>query len=256
MPQSSSVSSDIPTLSEQGGIRYLHFGTEWIQGAMDVRRPSELVLSYTRQMMAWLLFLQPDRDSRLGILGLGAGSLLRFALRHTEGSAVTVEWNADVVAICRAYFRLPESVRSTIDICDAAAWLKRPANLGQYLALMVDLYDGEAQGPVHGSLEFYADCRRALADAGVMAVNLFGNHPSYVRNLANIRRAFDGRVLVLPEVDEGNVVVLALKGPLLEVSVSRFLERAARVESRSGLPARRWARALLSHRADARTFRA
>ncbi|HEU0229451.1 MAG TPA: spermidine synthase [Burkholderiaceae bacterium] len=248
--------SDVPTLSEQGGIRYLHFGTEWIQGAMDVRRPSELVLSYTRQMMAWLLFLQPDRDSRMGILGLGAGSLLRFVLKHTPGSAVTVEWNPDVVAICRAYFRLPESIRSTVAQCDAADWLKRPGNLGRHLALMVDLYDSQAQGPVRESLEFYSDCRRALADTGVLTVNLFGDHPSYARNLANIREAFNDRVLVLPEVDEGNVVVLALKGPLLEVSVRRFIERAAQVEAETGLPARRWARALLARRAGAPTFQA
>ncbi len=28
------------TLSEQEGVRYLHFGTEWIQGAMRLRWPT------------------------------------------------------------------------------------------------------------------------------------------------------------------------------------------------------------------------
>ena len=27
------------TLSEQDGVRYLHFGTEWVQGAMLIRMP-------------------------------------------------------------------------------------------------------------------------------------------------------------------------------------------------------------------------
>ena len=40
---------DSPTLSESEGIRYLHFGTEWIQGAMRIRKPAELVLAYTQQ---------------------------------------------------------------------------------------------------------------------------------------------------------------------------------------------------------------
>lgn len=47
---------DQPSLSEADGIRYLHFGTEWVQGAMLIRDPARLVLEYTAQMMAWLLF--------------------------------------------------------------------------------------------------------------------------------------------------------------------------------------------------------
>jgi len=238
---------DRPTLSESDGIRYLHFDSEWVQGAMRLKKPSELVLAYTRQMMAWLLFLQPGRDSRIGILGLGAGSLLRFVLRHTPGSAVAVEWNPQVVTACRAWFRLPESARVAIDQCDAARWLDRPENIDSCLALMVDLYDGQAQGPVRDSLEFYTGCHHALGTAGVMAVNLFGNHASFGRNLRNIRQAFHGRVLLLPEIDEGNCVALALKGPVLQVSVRQFLARADEVESTYGLPARHWARALLAN---------
>jgi len=33
------------TLSEEGGIRYLHFGSPWIQGAMRIARPDELCWS-------------------------------------------------------------------------------------------------------------------------------------------------------------------------------------------------------------------
>src|SRR5690606_24662597 len=91
--------ADEPTVSELAGIRYLHFGTEWVQGAMRLRRPNDLVLAYTQQMMAWLLFVEPDADTQLGILGLGAGSLLRFSLRNTPASITTVEWNPMVTAV-------------------------------------------------------------------------------------------------------------------------------------------------------------
>jgi spermidine synthase len=237
---------DEPTMSESDGVRYLHFGTEWIQGAMRVARPSELVLAYTQQMMAWLLFLEPSRDSSIGILGLGAGSLLRYTLKHTPGSVVVAEWNPRVTHICRAYFRLPESARLHIDHDDAAVWVKRREHLGRYLCLMVDLYDAQAQGPVRESLGFYHDCYRALDEVGILAVNLFGNHESFPRNLANISKAFKGRVLELPEIDEGNRVVLAFKGPGLNVTVQQFLDRAQAVESGYGLPARRWAKSLLA----------
>lgn len=42
-------------VSEQGGVRYLHFSVEWIQGAMRIARPNALELAYTREMMAGLL---------------------------------------------------------------------------------------------------------------------------------------------------------------------------------------------------------
>ena len=43
---------EIPTISEAAGVRYLHFGTEWVQGAMWVDQPVELVLEYTAQLIA------------------------------------------------------------------------------------------------------------------------------------------------------------------------------------------------------------
>lgn len=45
------------TFSEMDGVRYLHFGTEWVQGAMRLRKPDAIELEYAQQMMAWLLFL-------------------------------------------------------------------------------------------------------------------------------------------------------------------------------------------------------
>lgn len=241
-----SWSDEEPTMSEASGIRYLHFGTEWVQGAMRVRKPAELVLAYTRQMMAWLLFVEPKKHHSVGILGLGAGSLLRFTLKHTPASVETAEWNPAVTAMCRAFFRLPSNDRSYIDHVDAALWLQKPHNIGRYAALMVDLYDAQAQGPVRESLEFYQGCRDALSpEGGVMTVNLFGNHESFPRNLANIRAAFGGPVLELPEIDAGNRVVLAFRGPVLESTTGRLLDRAEAVEKACGLPATRWARHLL-----------
>jgi len=237
--------ADEPTVSEHDGIRYLHFGTEWVQGAMRLRRPNDLVLAYTQQMMAWLLLISPQADDDIGILGLGAGSLLRYTLRNTQSRIVTVEWNPMVTAVCRSHFRLPESPRSRIDHGDAADWVCEPNNLGRYSVLMVDLYDATAQGPVRGSPEFYRDCALALADNAVMTVNLFGEHASFDPNLEGLRAAFPDGLLVLPEIDAGNRVAIAVKGDLLDLSVGEFIERAERIEQRYRLPAVRWARDIL-----------
>jgi spermidine synthase len=237
---------DQPTISELDGIRYLHFNSEWIQGVMRIGRPSELVLAYTRQMMAWLLFLRPGSRDRVGILGLGAGSLLRFTLRHTRALVDTVERNQRVVGICQTYFRLPGSSRSTITLGDARDWVARPDQVGRYRALMVDLYDADAQGPVCGDLDFYRHCARALDEPGLMTVNLFGHHESFASNLRHIREAFGGCVLCLPEIDEGNTVVLASRTPLAPASLHDWLDRAQVLESRTGLPAQHWVHGLMA----------
>lgn len=237
--------SDEPTVSEASGIRYLHFGTEWVQGAMRTRRPNDLVLAYTQQMMAWLLLVEPGAEDELGIMGLGAGSLLRYCLRNTPARVSTVEWNPMVTAICRSQFRLPESPRSEIDHCDAAEWVTETRNIGRFTALMVDLYDATAQGPVRGSPEFYRDCARALAEPGVITVNLFGEHASFEPNLEGLRAAFPDGLLVLPEIDAGNRIAIGVKGNLLDLPVGRFIERAEGIERRYRLPAVRWARDIL-----------
>src|SRR5512136_2351991 len=59
--------------SEEHGVRYLHFGSRWIQGAMRVARPWALELEYTRDMMmALLLRPAPQWPRKVLLIGLGA----------------------------------------------------------------------------------------------------------------------------------------------------------------------------------------
>jgi spermidine synthase len=67
------------TLSEQDGVRFLHFGTEWVQGAMRIRKPDWPELEYAQQMMAWMLFIEQPRA--IAQLGLGAATLTKFCYR-------------------------------------------------------------------------------------------------------------------------------------------------------------------------------
>jgi spermidine synthase len=251
-PAAARPPADQPTLSEADGVRYLHFDSEWIQGAMDLQDPVALVLEYTTQMMAWLLFVDPPREERIGLLGLGAGSLARFCLKHTSSNVLAVEWNAQVTAVCRMFFRLPATPRLDVVHEDAADWVADRANAGACPVLLVDLYDAQARGPVRDSLDFYRDCRSVVGEPGVLVVNLFGDHASFPRNIERIRTAFDGRVVLLPEIDAGNRIALAFAGPAIDIPVTALLDRAAAVEARYGLPARRWARSLIRKSDDGR----
>lgn len=235
---------DIPAVSEQAGVRYLHFDSPWVQGAMDLKKSATLMLSYTQQMMAWLLFLEPTRDRLIGQLGLGAGSLTRYCNKHLPNHQVIVERNPSVIRICQQYFKLPPRGRVSIVQADAQAWVGDPINRSSLAVLMVDLYDTQAQGPVCGSLAFYQNCERVLEPPGVLSVNLFGHHKSFESNLISLRAVFGERIMVLPPLPEGNQIVLAFKGPMARFTRLDLFERADCLENTYQLPARRWVRAL------------
>src|SRR4051812_10429009 len=68
-----SVMSSSIDISEQKGVRFLPFGSEWVQGAMRIARPVNLELSYTREMMAGLLMREEKLwPRRILLIGLGA----------------------------------------------------------------------------------------------------------------------------------------------------------------------------------------
>ena len=226
--------SDV-TLSEEDGVRYLHFGTPWIQGAMRLSRPTDLELDYVRRMMAWLLFMSPPAE--ILQLGLGAGALTRFCHRRCRASRVTVvERDETVIQVARQWFALPpDDERLRVLHADAAQVVREPASQGRYGVIQVDLYDAQARGPVLDSLAFYRDCRRALAAPGMLVVNLFGASHGFAKSLERLDRVFEGRVLAMAPVPAGNRVVLAFNGPPLSVTGRMLMKRAAVVSQRYGL---------------------
>jgi len=229
------TSSHTPiTLSEEDGVRYLHFGTPWIQGAMRLSRPFDIELDYVRRMMAWLLFMSPPAE--ILQLGLGAGALTKFCYRHCSGSRITVvERSDEVIEVARHWFRLPDDdARLHVVQADAAAVVRDKQSVARYGVIQVDLYDADAHGPVLDSLAFYRSCYKALAEPGILVVNLFGNSHGFSGSLARISHAFGGRVLPMAPVPAGNRIVLALKGPPLEVTGEALAQRARVVSPRYG----------------------
>ncbi len=235
------------SFSELDGVRYLHFGSRWVQGAMRIAKPDRLELAYVRDMMAWLLFLDPP--ARILQLGLGAAALTRFCHRTMRSTDIdVVEIDPQVARVARQWFGMPApDDRLKLHFGDAGRFVSRPRARGRYGVVQVDLYDQDAAGPVIDSEAFYRDCHAALAEPGIMAVNLFGRHASFERSASRIRAAFGQTATLVPR-QEGNLVVLAFKGPPIRVSRAQLLLRAAHLRARYGLPAGGWARTLTVQR--------
>lgn len=238
------------TLSEEGGLRYLHLETPWIQGAMRIRQPLKLELDYIQRMMAWLLLREPEAlpDTRCLQLGLGAAAITKYCHQVLHLPTTAVELNPQVIAACRNWFKLPpDGDGLQVVLADAARYVADPAHAASAEALCVDLYDHEAASPVLDDEGFYRDCRQVLAHGGVMSVNLFGRDASFDRSAARIAAAFgaDHMVMFKPTT-EGNTIVMAWRDfvlPAREV----LAERAETLQTRWKLPARKWVKLLSAY---------
>jgi spermidine synthase len=233
--------------SEEGPIRHLHLGSEWIQGSMLVDAPTELVHEYIQRMMAGLLFIDPASiPQRQALqLGLGAASLTKFCHKELRLKNTTaIELNPQVLHACKGWFNLPaDNPRMQVVLADAAQEIKKPRWLGAVDLLHVDLYDEEAAAPVLDSPDFYADCRATLTDEGSMTVNLFGRSSSFQKSVDKIAAAFGmDAIWAFKATREGNTVVLAQRTPS-RPKASVLSERAERIRSAWGLPADKWVRA-------------
>jgi len=231
------------TISEDTEVRFLHLGTEWVQGSMLIKKPFEIELEYVQRMMAWLLFVDPDSvaQRRAMQLGLGSAALTKFHFKKLKMDTTAIEINPQVVAACRTWFKLPpDSDKLSVILGDAAEVVRHAPFHGSIDALQVDLYDHEAAAPVLDSPDFYTDCRHMLTDEGCMTVNLFGRDASYERSLESIKAAFGSdAVWAFKPTRDGNTIVLALRTPSHPTRME-LLARAEAIQERWGLPATKW----------------
>jgi len=226
------------TITELEGVRSLHLGTSWVQGAMRIAKPDHIELEYIQMMMMWMLFI--DQPKHIVQLGLGSAALTKFSYQRFPNAKVTVaELNPNVIEICHAMFGLPSN-DSRLDVreMDAMDFVCDPANHNTVDVLQVDLYDEDARGPVLDSPEFYQACSDCLTEDGVMTCNVFGEFIYYDKNLQNMELVFDA-VVWLPEVHDANVIVIAFKkSPQIDFSV--LYERANAIKKSMNLPAKGW----------------
>ncbi|MCQ9615519.1 spermidine synthase [Paenalcaligenes niemegkensis] len=225
------------TISEHEGVRYLHLGSPWVQGAMRISAPQHLELEYVQQMMMWSLFNPAPKH--IVQLGLGAGSLTRFCYDNfPESRVTTVELNPAVVRACHVLFHLPpnnERLNVTIECAEHYLAHVQPESIE---VLQVDLYNAESHAPALQSAGFYEACARSLGKNGVLTVNLLGNELVHATNLHHLQSCF-AAVAWLPESHDGNIVAIAFKAAP-QVDFDDLYDKALEIAKNYGLPARNW----------------
>ena len=185
----------------------LYFSISEIQSRMAADDPLALDLGYTRTMMGFLLFW--PQPARIGMVGLGGGSLVKFCHRYLPDAALWVaEINPHVIALRDEFLVPPDDERLTVVCADGALAVRHSVN--PFDVLLVDGFDSQGQPARLCSQRFYDDCHAALQPGGVLVVNLHHGHARYQTFLDRLRRSF-GELLVVNDGELSNSIVFAIK---------------------------------------------
>ena len=223
-------------VSEERGVRYLHFGSELVQGAMRIARPWALELVYTREMMLPLV-LRDDASFPSSVLqiGLGTGSVTKFLHRYRPHTRVTVvEIDPRVVETAREFFKLPdENERLRIVIGEGYEFVA--SSRGRFDLIVVDGFDEKGRTGSLDTLSFYAAAHARLTRQGMVSANLLTRRRGPAASEERMRQVFGDHVLILPPPESGNTVaVMGIERPRA-ASMDELHRRAAALRAETGL---------------------
>ncbi|WP_341236423.1 hypothetical protein [uncultured Limnobacter sp.] len=227
-------------ISEEKGVRQLHFGSDWVQGAMRIARPYALELEYTREMMAPLL-LNPDSQWPRNALfvGLGVGALPKFLHKHRPNAKIKViEISHAVVAAAQMHFKLPPfSPGFHVEVSCGADYMAKSvaSSARQFDLIMVDGFDGKAKvGPLN-STAFYLNCKALLSEQGYLVANLLSNQKDSAQSKQRLLDAFDGNAVALAPCASGNVIALAHVGAGFSATEADLYANCQRLKEETAL---------------------
>lgn len=225
-------SYDKPFILDDGELRTLYFNLRFTQSVMRLDSPDSLDLPYTQMMMASLLF--KPQPGRLGLLGLGGGSMAKFCHRRLPQATIdVVEIDPHVVAL-REQFLIPaDDERFRVIIDDGAAFLRLPGK--PYELLLVDAFDRDGLSPSMGGRTFLQTLGDRLTADGVLVMNLAGEKRLYLDLIDEALEIFDGRIIVVSIDDDGNHLLFAFNDHYFEPHWRQLGKLAPELKARFGL---------------------
>jgi spermidine synthase len=185
-------------------------GDEVVESMVNLDRPHDLIVDYTRYM--FLSYLFRPKQQKVLIVGLGGGSMVHF-LKHYDPKVKVdvVEIDPQVVKIAAKYFGVRTGGNVNIMTRDAFEYFKKAD--AKYDVIYMDAFlkpskDTDTTGvPLRlKTIKFYKEIQKRLNPGGMVVYNI-NPHPTVEDDVKNIRDAFpQAYVYILPE-DGGLVVV-------------------------------------------------
>lgn len=193
---------------DSGDVRSLYFSGNVLQSAIFLSKPQSLALSYTRFMLAPLLF--NDAPEKILIVGLGAGSLLHFLYHYfPESSIDAIDSSAHIIELAREHFSLPQTPEISVHCCDGYDFLADLPGSHGYDLILVDAFDADGMAPSIYRAGFFELCRFHLQASGLISLNLWSGNAGRLVEVKEDLAATFGSVIKLPVPKRGNVICLA-----------------------------------------------
>jgi len=211
-------------VSEVDGVRSLYIDTNTIQSSMRVKAPYELMLAYSRGMMAFLLFLEDAREVLM--IGLGGGSVAKYIWQSCPNiNQTVVEISPKIIQVARSHFHVPENQnRFNVIEGDGIDYLQTHENSTQ--VLIIDAFDGVGIPPDFCTQVFFDNCAAAIKEEGLFVINLWGSDKNFGLYWQRIENSFNGKVLKLPTGKPGNIIVFGFKTAQKSLNMKTLIARA------------------------------
>jgi spermidine synthase len=198
---------------DEGGYRSLFFSGNVLQSRVSLSRPHELVLFYTRYMMAATL-VRPKPEHVL-LIGIGAGTMVSFLNHHFPHCGVdAVDNSSRIIKLAQGFFNMPASPPVTIHCRDGFDFLKTIGPSQNYDFILVDAFNERGMSETVYTDTFFHLCMKTLRQDGVLSCNFWSGDP---RKLELVKQAFADQAvssIFIPVRNRGNIVGLAFNSPV------------------------------------------
>lgn len=209
------VESEYNTIfvEKRGSLVLMAFGyraNRYTESVIDLLRPAELPVIYTRYMSTALLY-HPGRVKRIALVGLGGGRTISYLINNfPEVQADVAELDPAVIRLAKDYFGVGNTDRLHIHARDGRVFLMRSKE--RYDLVLLDAYRGPFV-PFHlTTQEFYQVVKERLAPGGVVAQNVEPTTMFFDSAYKTMQSVFDN---IDAYRGGNNIVLIGYSGPKL-----------------------------------------
>jgi spermidine synthase len=190
-------------------------GEEVTESTLDLRRPHDLLIDYTRYMFLSYAFC--PKPERVLIVGLGGGSMVHFLQHYDKNVKVDVaEIDPMIVRIADKYFGVRTGGNIKVINTDGSEYFKRATD--QYDVIYLDAFlkpsnetDSTGVPTRLKTILFYKEMQKRLKPDGLVVFNI-NPHQSIDEDIGRIREAFP-QTYVFQLPNYGGFVVAASLAP-------------------------------------------
>lgn len=212
-------------------------GEEVVESSVDLERPDDLLVPYTRFM--FLSYVFRPNPGRVLIVGLGGGAMVHFLQRHDPKVKVdVVEIDPEIVGIADRYFGVRTERNVHINVTDGLEYLQ--TSDARYDVIYMDAFLRPSGGtdavgvPLHlKTLAFYGEVRKRLNPDGLVVFNV-NPHAKVAKDIRAVEESFPNTYVFPLGGNEGYVVVASTAKEKLSPRTIR--DEAARLDRRFKAP--------------------